>query len=468
MDAEIKSRLERWIDAHFEELIADIEALVRIPSVATYDDPDAPYGRECRRALRSMLALAGKHGFRTRNCDDRCGTMTLRPEREWIDIWCHLDVVPAGEGWRITQPFEPVVRGDYLIGRGADDNKGPAVGVLYVLRALEELGVPTRHGLRLCVGTDEEHGMSDVRYFTERYPSGKLSVIADSGFPVCYGEKGIIEAWLVSDAPLERVTSIRAGLAGNMIPDRAEMTLRGSAALEDRWVASRACADGTQLAATGLSRHSAFPEGSVNAIHELTRAALRTGLLSLSDAQTMRFFTRVNDDWLGTALGIEGSDAASGQTTCAGTVLRLREDGRAALQVNVRHRIGADSDRLLEAMSAACRAEGCHMEVINVSAPNRFPRENPVVDAMTGIYNEMTGEHREPFVMGGGTYARKLPNALAFGLGGMDKPRTDLFAPGHGDAHQPDEGLYLPNFKRALLIFAMALLEADRVLDDGE
>ena len=62
------------------------------------------------------------------------------------------------------------------------------------------------------------------------------------------------------------------------------------------------------------------------------------------------------------------------------------------------------------------------------------------------------------------TYALKLQNALGFGLGGLPREETTLFAPGHGGAHQPDEGLHLANFKRALLIFAMGVLEADRVL----
>ena len=412
-----------------------------------------------------MLALAEKYGLKSENCDDRCGVMTARRGTETIDIWCHLDVVPAGEGWALTKPFEPVIRDDYMIGRGADDNKGPAIGMLYVLRALMDLGIPMRHGLRLCVGTDEEHGMSDVKYYTAHYPASKLSIIADSGFPVCYGEKGMIEAEIVSDVPLERVTALDAGIAGNMIPDRAEMVLRGNANVTGKWVNSSTEGECTRLTARGLSRHAAFPEGSVNAIHELTAAALRSGLLSESDARTMGFFTRVNDDWLGTALGIAGSDAVSGPTTCAGTLLRLRKDGRAALYLNVRHCIGADSDQLIRAMEKACQESGCGLEVLNVSAPNDFPREDPLVDAMTSVYNDLTGEHREPFVMGGGTYARKLPRAFAFGLGGMDRPETALFEPGHGGAHQPDEGLYLPNFKRALLIFAMALIEADNIMD---
>ena len=38
----IRDRLERWIDGHFDELLSELADLVRIPSVATYDDPDTP------------------------------------------------------------------------------------------------------------------------------------------------------------------------------------------------------------------------------------------------------------------------------------------------------------------------------------------------------------------------------------------------------------------------------------------
>ena len=112
MDMTIRDRLERWIDGHFDELLSELADLVRIPSVATYDDPDTPYGPDCLRALRAMLALAERHGLRAQNCDDRCGVMTARPGDGNIDIWCHLDVVPAGEGWLLTKPFEPVLRED--------------------------------------------------------------------------------------------------------------------------------------------------------------------------------------------------------------------------------------------------------------------------------------------------------------------------------------------------------------------
>lgn len=466
MNQAVYDRLSAWLDEHFDALIEDIKRICAIPSVATYDEPGTPFGEGCARALDETLRLAQRYGFATRNYEDRYGCMTLRPGEEEIAFWCHLDVVPAGEGWQHTEPFRPVVKDGYLIGRGTDDNKGPALGVMYMLRALEELHIPTRHGLRLFVGCDEEHGMRDVQHYAAHYPPQKLTIIADCGFPACYGEKGIIEANIVSERPLESVLELQAGMASNIIPDKAFMRLKGLAASScaSQWVDIHEENGETRLNARGLSRHSAFPEGSINAIHEVMKAALTSGLLTESDRRTLEFLTSVNDDFLGTALGIAGRDEISGVTTCCGTMAALLPDGRVRLHLNIRHCISADSEALTKRMADACLAGGCELETVRVSEPNYFPRENPVVDALTAVYNEITGEHSEPYVMGGGTYARKLQNALGFGLGGLPRQETDLFSPGHGGAHQPDEGLHLANFKKALLIFAMGVLEADRVL----
>ena len=47
-----------------------------------------------------------------------------------------LDVVPVGEGWDFD-PFGAELKGDLLIGRGSQDNKGPAIGMLYVMECIQ-------------------------------------------------------------------------------------------------------------------------------------------------------------------------------------------------------------------------------------------------------------------------------------------------------------------------------------------
>ena len=80
---------------------------------------------------------------------------------------------------------------------------------------------------------------------------------------------------------------------------------------------------------------------------------------------------------------------------------------------------------------------------------------------MTDVFNEITGLDTQPYVMGGGTYARKIPNAIAYGLGGVPKrPDTPVLTlePGHGGAHQPNEILDLLNQLDAAKVFTMAVL----------
>lgn len=77
-------------------------------------------------------------------------------------------MVPAGEGWTVTEPFEPVEKDGKLYGRGTADDKGPAVAALYAMRAIKELGIPVKKNVRLILGTDEECGSSDIEVYYKR------------------------------------------------------------------------------------------------------------------------------------------------------------------------------------------------------------------------------------------------------------------------------------------------------------
>ena len=68
--------------------------------------------------------------------------------------------------------------------------------------------------------------------------------------------------------------------------------------------------------------------------------------------------------------------------------------------------------------------------------------------------------------MSGGTYARKLPRAFACGTGMPLPPAPEgLFAPGHGDYHQPDESILLKRVEIALVIYIKGILEICKNVD---
>ena len=506
MDRKLYHEVGLWFDKHREQMKQDIMRLVRIPSISVPcdanggsgagDAAEAPFGQPCRDCLEEMLAIGREHGFYTERYGNRVGSIGER-EKDWdnmIGFWNHMDVVPAGNQWKY-EPFVPMVEEPFLIGRGAQDNKGPAVGILYMMECLRDLGVPLKHQLCLFVGTDEERGMEDLEYYIKHYPAPRLSMVADSGFPVCYGEKGIIEGGLRSERLLgEEVLELEGGSASNMIPDKAcavlirtdamenavraalnrergeENRINGNRAEENRTEGNRAEENRTEenrteesraeenhvienqtqknpakenpakedtarieasfekdeirIVAEGRSRHSAFPKGSVNAVHGLMAFLAGLEALSAGDRELFGRLAFLSEEYFGEHMGIAYEDQVSGRTTCAATVLRL-EERRVLLHFNIRYAITADQEKLLESLCRIGGESGVSWVLQRNSGPSYFPREHPAVERLTELYNEITDSQAESFVMGGGTYARKLPRAFAYGIGAMKESEED-------------------------------------------
>ena len=85
-----------------------------------------------------------------------------------------------------------------------------------------------------------------------------------------------------------------------------------------------------------------------------------------------------------------------------------------------------------------------------------------MVKELTALCSQVLGTEDKAYSMGGGTYARKLPNAVAFGPGirGQKKPCS----PGHGGGHQPDECVRIENLTNAMVIYIEALKRLDALI----
>lgn len=83
---------------------------------------------------------------------------------------------------------------------------------------------------------------------------------------------------------------------------------------------------------------------------------------------------------------------------------------------------------------------------------------------LTEVFNAVTGEHKKPYVLAGGTYASKVPNSVAFGPGNAKEPSMMPYGPGHGDAHQPDESQHIGCLMDAVRIYALGIIELDDIL----
>lgn len=111
---------------------SSIKRLVEIPSVSMQADAHHKDVRACAEAALAMLVEAGAKGARlveTRGFPSVVGTLEASPTAPTLTIYNHIDVQPAdreGEGWK-REPFQLTIEGDQYFGRGATDDKGPAL-----------------------------------------------------------------------------------------------------------------------------------------------------------------------------------------------------------------------------------------------------------------------------------------------------------------------------------------------------
>ena len=136
---------DELIQKEEEALLRDLRELVRIPSVSVPGTGRAPYGAECRRALDWFLSRASEMGFQTRDVDGHCGWCEYGEGEEMVAVLCHLDVVPAGDGWHYP-PYDCTWAEGRIYGRGVIDDKGPAAAALYALKACGTAAPPCTAG----------------------------------------------------------------------------------------------------------------------------------------------------------------------------------------------------------------------------------------------------------------------------------------------------------------------------------
>ncbi|HBO2457273.1 TPA: dipeptidase PepV, partial [Pseudomonas aeruginosa] len=212
------------------QMIDDLKGLLSIESVR--DDSkaseDAPVGPGPRQALDYMYELSKRDGFSTHDVDHIAGRIEAGQGEDVLGILCHVDVVPAGDGWD-SDPFDPVVTDDAIIARGTLDDKGPTIAAYYAVKILNDMNVDWKKRIHMIIGTDEESDWKCTdRYFqTEEMPT--LGFAPDAEFPAIHGEKGITTFDLIQDQinedvdePDYELLNFESGQRYNMVPDHAE------------------------------------------------------------------------------------------------------------------------------------------------------------------------------------------------------------------------------------------------------
>ncbi|MBQ4579199.1 MAG: M20/M25/M40 family metallo-hydrolase [Clostridia bacterium] len=447
MDHALMTRVDQWLKEHRREIIGDLIGLVRIPSVSVPDEQAPPYGQACRDALQYMFDLGARHGYASRNFDHYVGAVDFTSGEEEVGIWAHLDVVPVPDPaeWDYP-PFEgTLVEDRYLIGRGVQDNKMAAIGVFHVMNCLRDLGVPLRRRYSLYMGTSEETGMEDARYFTAHYPAPDLSIVPDTGFPVCCAQRGSMSLSL--EIPFPHAVEFLQSNNPSVTPE--EITIRHP--------------DGSEFMIKGDSAHIFKADGISNAVvNTLCQLAAEYP----AEAEHLLSMASLLTAWHGESLGVDYADELSGALQMAATGI-TRQDGKLKVRLFMILPVTASVEDIARRAKLFAATKGVDVITLRARPSCSFPVEHPVVQVLTDTYNQVMHQESKPFVMSGGNYASYLPNAFGFGPGmpGREFP-PHIFRPGRGDYHQCDESEdieHLLNFMRVYAASIVALDAVDRI-----
>ena len=460
-DEQLKREIDAYVDEVWEDVVADIATLVEVDSVEDRSTAreGAPFGEGPRVALDRALAIAARMGLDAHDCEGHIGYADLPGKsEEQLALIAHLDIVPAGDGWR-HGPFELAREEGCLIGRGVEDDKGPATLALYATKFFHDRGEELPYTIRLLFGVNEETHMADVDYYLEHYPMPAFTITPDATFPVCYGEKGCYWADVAS-APLgpdARIVEASGGIVANAVPDGAYAVVRADAAAlpaAERIKVEPAGEGLARVEAAGVAAHASKPQGSVNAILVLVDYLRAHGIASPEERAFLDLEHEVLGSWDGSGIGIAASDDDFGPLTIVGGMLRLR-DGRLVQTVDSRFPATVTAERITGAIESA--AERCGAEVTvttdEVKPPFITDPNSEQIRVLVDTYNEVAGKDDKPFTMGGGTYARKFAKAASYGPGGQGIKKPDWV----NSEHRPNEGIREDALKQALRVYILAI-----------
>ena len=367
-----------------------------------------------------------------------------------LGLMVHGDVQPADAAAWSFPPFAPKAERGFVYGRGAADDKGPLVQALLAMHALRASGIKRTHTVRLLVGSDEESDNKDVKTYLETHKPPDYTLVLDSNFPVVAGEKAWNSLTVAAemkdrgdDKPYA-VAGLDAGLTASIVPDRAVLVLRWKsgkpdwAPLQDELLGAK-MPDDTRLVATafrdvltitayGKSAHAGVNlEGGRNALVALANAV--ADQLPEGGAKDLLQFARMaGQDLYGTGLGITDRDPLWGRYAVNVATIK-----KGVLTINVRRippRAGPQLKEHLEKVVAdfnqrtgAALVPGGFYD----DEPLAFDPKGKLVRRLLADYGAATGaKNPKPAISGGGTYAKRLPNSIAFGMWFPDKPY-----PGH-------------------------------------
>lgn len=407
-----------------EEIIRQISEIIKFNSSQAPAEEGAPFGKGAKQALDYFLKLADEMGFETINYDGYAGEVIFG-EGEEFAVLAHLDVVPAGNGWT-REPFGGQI--DYenrrVWGRGAMDDKGPAVCALFALKALKDEGFKPQKKIKLIVGCNEESGWGCIDYYKAHAHMPDEGFSPDADFPVIYAEKGILHLCLHFTSA-GGFNGLKGGERANMVCDYCEVSAPADSVKLKKYGLT---AENGKIVSRGKSAHGSTPDEGKNAILPVLEYL---GLESAKDAL------------FGNCFGLKELHDETGYLTFSPNVISQNGNDLAVI-CDIRYPSTYKKEDVLQRIDV----NGVKYEILSEQAPLFNDKNCFLIKTLCSVYNEVTGKNVKPVAIGGGTYARALKCGAAFGPEEAGEENT---------IHQANEYITFEKIEKCFEIYKLAV-----------
>ncbi|NFF60788.1 dipeptidase PepV [Clostridium botulinum] len=466
MKGEGYMKINNLVENMRKDIIKSTQELISIKSVKEDPKENKPFGEGPAKALQYCLDLCNKLGFKTTNLDNYIGYAEYGEGDEYVGVLGHVDVVPEGDGW-LYPPYGAEIHDDKIYGRGTMDDKGPMVACIYGLKAIMDAEIKLSNKIRIIFGTNEESGSEGEieRYFkSEKEPISGFT--PDAEYPIINGEKGLTTFDLVEkfndEGKENSIVFIKGGQKANMVPDYCEagILIKDSNIIID---AAKKFIDKTGydisvetkdemviIKSKGVAAHGSLPQLGKNAIMQLF---MFISELQLEDCDIVRFIKFMNKhigmEVYGESFGVGLEDEVSGKLSFNVGVINLNHH-EVTMTLNLRYPVTCKFEDMMKGLNKTLSNTNIKVKNMQHQEPLYFSADNKIITTLSKVYEEQTGDKTKLLSIGGGTYAKEMPNIVAFGPIFPGEPDLD---------HQANEYIKVDDLIKNAKIYAHAMYE---------
>jgi succinyl-diaminopimelate desuccinylase len=400
-------RIEQWIDSHFDEQVAFLQQMLRVPT-DTPPGNNAPHADTVADLVAAYGWQAEKHAVpealvRDYGMQSITNLIVRRPYGDGgptVALNAHGDVVPPGDNWT-HPPYGGVIEDGYIYGRAAAVSKSDFATYIFATRALEALGVPLKGGVELHFTYDEEFG-------------GLLG-----------------PGWLLEQGLTKPDMVIAAGFSYNIV------------------TAHNACLQ-LEITVHGKSGHGAMPETGVDALQAATKIlnAIYGQLPALKRIKSAVPGIDSPTMLVGRIDGGTNTNVVPGKVVMKMDRRMIPEEDPVAVEAQVRQMIE----------DAVRGAPGIRIEIRRLllsHALRPLPGSEQLVAALQkhaqAVFGETIPAVGTPLYADARLYGEKGIPAVLYGAGPRTVPESN--------AKKADEKLLLEDLRRATKVVALTLLE---------